>query len=600
MNEFDLRLENLAAVDPVSAEQIRRDTSAQGSRRPVEDTTVPRARVIEWCREVTQEPAPDILVVLGAGRDGEIATLLEHAPEESKVLLLEYEPANAARLVENLPTPIHEHVIDGRLVLALGADERYVETRFLGLVNLRKAPSVKIFDELPADETARAFYHTALKRVTETIHLQAFNIGTMIDRGTLWQHNTLRNLPHLIANPGVAALTNAFEGRPALVLGAGPSLDDTLKILPEYADRFVIIASGTALRPARKAGIRPDLIVTVDGSHKTSPQFATQCDDLFLVCSSLAYPPVLPRFRGLFSASMAANPVSRWLDGFGFPKGDLVAAGTVTTSAMDLAIRMGCDPVLMAGFDLSFEDDGTTHANDTMYHGSKLDPNILIRVPGNTGSDVLTTEQFRCYILLAEAFIEERPETDFVNLTNRGAKIAGLEVASPSELAAFAGEPLDAYAHVNEIHAAYEEDTVGEVRKALDGVLASLRDIGAQAKRAAMICNRLLLMLSRPRQGDDNAARDLFLELEEIDTAIADDNDVSPFIEMSLWPEGYKTGTVRNELEQGYSDANLVMRRSRTLYEQVAGAASWTRDLLVEVTTSMDNEAEAALREEQQ
>jgi len=589
MKTIDQKLDDLAAVDPVSADQIRRDISAGGHSRPPAMPAMSRAEVIEWCGEATSKAVPDILVVLGAGCNGEIAALLEHMPVESRILLLEHEPAHAARLAESMP--LDEYVGNGRLVLALGSDEQYVENRFLELINMREAPDIRIFDGFAATETAGAFYEAALRRVTETVHLQTFNVGTMIDRGRLWQHNTLRNLRHLIASPGVDALSGAFEGRPAIVLGAGPSLNETLKVLPTLANRFVVISTGTALRPARKAGIRPDTVVTVDGSRRTGPQFATRCDDLYLVCSSLAYPPILPKFRGIFSASMAANPLSRWLEGFGAPKGSLVAAGTVTTSAVDLALKMGCNPVLTTGFDLSFGEDGTTHADNTIYHGSRLDPNRLIRVPGNAGADVLTTEQFRCYILLAQDFIRERPETRFVNLTDKGARIDGMEVASPTELSAFAAEPFDAFARVVEIHESYAEDAHSEVYKALAHVHGSLGEIAALGKRAAMVCNRLLLMLKRPRPGDENAAKALFSELDGVDELIAGDSDVSPFIEMSLWPGGYATGTSRSEQEERYSDAALVNMRSRALYEQVAGAASWTRDLLEDVLADMEKEA---------
>jgi hypothetical protein len=49
---------------------------------------------------------------------------------------------------------------------------------------------------------------------------------------------------------------------------------------------------------------------------------------------------------------------------------------------------------------------------------------------------------------------------------------------------------------------------------------------------------------------------------------------------MSLWPIGYQTTAPREGHEERYSDAILANRRSRNLYEQIAGAAKWTRELL--------------------
>ena len=51
-----------------------------------------------------------------------------------------------------------------------------------------------------------------------------------------------------------------FAGKPALVLAAGPSLDEALKVIPRIRNGFVVISTGTALKPARRAGIRTILL----------------------------------------------------------------------------------------------------------------------------------------------------------------------------------------------------------------------------------------------------------------------------------------------------------------------------------------------------
>jgi hypothetical protein len=586
--ELDARLDRLAEADPLAAGQIRRAWRAAPGA-PADGAGWAPGDVLAWCRQAQAEP-PDVVVVLGAGTDRELAILLECLPQ-AKCVLLERDAARVVPLLQALP--IETHVRRGRLTLALGGDEEVVESRVMRHIDLRKAPAIRIFDRPPPSAEDGAFYEAALRRVMENVHLGVFNLGTMIDRGALWQHNTLCNLPHLIAQPGVAALKGVLAGKPAIVLGAGPSLNDALGPLAEVADRFVVIATGTALRAARQAGIRPDLVVAVDGSHLTAPQFATPCEDLYLVCSSLVYPPVIPRFRGIFSVSLAANPLSRWLDGFGAPKGGLVAAGTVTTTALDLALHLGCGPILVTGFDLSFREDGTTHASHTMYHGSRLDPATLVRVPGNAGGDVPTTDQFRCYILLAEEYVAAHPEARWVNVTAGGARIRGMEVRPPAELASLAAAgPADAYERIRRIHEASDDARrAPEIGRALERVEAGLGEVAAQAREAAMICNRLILMLRRPRPGETERARALLERREAIDARLTARDDAAPFIEMSLWAAGYTTGTRRSELEARESDAMLANSRSRALYEQIAGAAAWTRDLLRSVRARLAPEA---------
>ncbi|MFH0878193.1 MAG: 6-hydroxymethylpterin diphosphokinase MptE-like protein [Lentisphaerota bacterium] len=571
---MDRRLAELSAYDPVAADQIRSALpSASRGQHPPSDPM--DEQIQHWGGE---EGQPDILVVMGAPGVQEMEALFSRFPDSCQILMLESNLPRAAHLFKSWP--MEQRIKEGRLVLAMGSDEKHVETRFLPLVNLRKAPVIRMLEMAwsPAEETA--FYQSALMRVKKSVHLSVFNVGTLVYRGPLWQHNTIKNLPQLIANPGVAALERLFPAKPAVVVGAGPSLQEALPFLARAKNHFVILSTGTALRPLQKAGIRPDIVMSVDGSKKTAPQFETDCSDLFLACSSLSFPPILSKFKGIFSASMSANPISEWLNGFGDPKGTLIAAGTVTTTAMDLALRMGCNPVICLGADLSFKDDGTTHVANSMYQGSKLDPSKLIPVPGNFKDQVLTTAQFKCYIDLMEDFIGAQPDTRFVNCTTGGARIKGMQLAHPSELLTMASGEVQAYDRIRLAHTTRRTPPPSRLLDELAGVLEELEEVKGLTHQAAMLCNQLIMILRAPHAGDRDVAQARLMELQEIDGKLASLRRCSTFLDMSLWPIGYQTGMPRGKHEEIYSDGILANRRSRTLYEQIAGAAKWTHELL--------------------
>ena len=569
---FDPRLNELAAADPVSADRLRRGLeAASGSIPPLFDSLA--SQVTEW-----GDSKPDIILLLGSPSARDLAYVFQTFPDPCQFLLMEYRLERAAHLFSHYP--FEKEVCDGRLVLALGQDEKEIEARFLPLVDFRSAPRISLLECDAEDAEANAFYHRALQQAKKAVRLNVFNIGTLVYRGPLWQHNTIKNLPELIRQPGVEALRGAFAGQPAVVVGAGPSLNDALPRLAQLQDRFVIISTGTALRPLLTAGIRPDLVMSVDGSRKTAPQFETDCSHLFLACSSLVFPPVIDKFKGIFSASMTANPISEWLNRQGPPKGSLIAAGTVTTTAMDLAVHMGCQPVLVLGADLSFQADGTTHASHSMYHGSKLDPDKLIQVPGNYTPTVLTTAQFKCYIDLMEDYISTHPEIRFLNCTTGGARIQGMDVLTPGRMRDFAGAPLRAYDRICELHRQHQPEIPSELLETLRQALNDMEVIQSLAHNAAMICNQLIMILRAPRHGDREIAQEHLRQLETIDRELTTGRSGSIFLDMSLWPIGYQTSAPREQHEQLYSEGVLANRRSRNLYEQIAGAAKWTRELL--------------------
>lgn len=214
--------------------------------------------------------------------------------------------------------------------------------------------------------------------------------------------NTLRNL-HAIAGEGdVAALAGAYARVPAVVVGAGPSLDLNLSDLARFQDRALIIAADTALRPLLGAGITPALVVALDPTETNGRHLAglPPCPDTHLVAEGSIDPEAVRGFSGrTFFFDVSGHDPWPWLAGAGLGRGRLRAWGSVLTAAFDLALAMGCDPVIFAGADLAFTG-GQPYARGTTYEedwsrawawGRDLDrfwADVLAAWPDATESDV--------------------------------------------------------------------------------------------------------------------------------------------------------------------------------------------------------------------
>lgn len=181
--------------------------------------------------------------------------------------------------------------------------------------------------------------------------------------------NTLRNAPAIAAAGDVAALDSRFTGVPAVVVAAGPSLDANLTDIRTYRDRAVLIAVDTALRPLLAAAIAPDLVVAVDPSEANARHLVDLplCDTTHLVAEGSVDPEAIRSFGGrLFALRVGDHHPWPWLQAQGVSRGTLRAWGSVLTTAFDLALRMGCDPIVFAGADLAFTA-GRPYARGTTY-----------------------------------------------------------------------------------------------------------------------------------------------------------------------------------------------------------------------------------------
>ena len=573
------RLEHLARVDEHSANILRKQLDTAGWSLPNrgEERRLPTEALTQLVR---QKDAPEerIAIVLGAPRAGDLEAILGALHKTDRVFLLERDPARALALFEHFP--IESHVESGRLVAAFGEEKAQIEARFFQMVNIQRSPEFEFLDPQTATPAEMSFYTDVLKKICKAVRFDLFNAGTLVCRGPLWQHNTIVNLPQLISNPGISRLRNILCDKPAVVVAAGPSLNESIRNLERTRESFVVISTGTALRALQAAGIQPDLVVAVDASHLTAPQFETPCRDLYLACSSLVFPPAVRKFRGLFSGSLDANPIDRWIDSLTTPRGTLFAGGTVTASAIDLAVSMGCNPVITIGLDLCFADDGATHANHTMYDGRRLNPQSLLGVPGNYQEWVYTSNQFDCYIHFLEEYIERNPRTRFINANHSGARIHGMKVVSPSDLGCFGAEQFNAGDVIRRVHSSYPrpDGASQKIRAELEGVADQLETVLHDMRRGAMLCNHLIMILRSPRPTDSDSFRQHLREMEEIDSRLAKAQESSIFLKMSLWPASYWSGTQPASHEKRYSAELFASQRCREMYEQIGGAARWTRD----------------------
>jgi hypothetical protein len=184
--------------------------------------------------------------------------------------------------------------------------------------------------------------------------------------------NTLGNLRALAHEADVASLFGAAPGRPAIVVAAGPSLDRTMPALRDVGERALIITVDTALRPLLDAGIEPHLVVAVDPGESNARHLydLPPCSRTFLAAEASMDPAAVRAFRGrTFLFCVSNHEPWPWLQAHGAGRGALRAWGSVLTSAFDLAVQAGCDPIVFTGADLAYSDDrpyarGVTYEQD--------------------------------------------------------------------------------------------------------------------------------------------------------------------------------------------------------------------------------------------
>ena len=177
--------------------------------------------------------------------------------------------------------------------------------------------------------------------------------------------NILRNLSHLPRASHVNQWRGAFPNIPAIICGAGPSLDHSLEELRSVDKKALIIAGGSALSVFSQANVEPHLALAIDPNTleysclqnmklKQAPFiFVTRLNHKVL--SLVADLPL-----GCITSQVGG--IGNWIDrDLGLDQQPLtdffgIEEQSVTSLALHLAVFLGCDPIILVGVDLAYTE----------------------------------------------------------------------------------------------------------------------------------------------------------------------------------------------------------------------------------------------------
>jgi hypothetical protein len=247
------------------------------------------------------------------------------------------------------------------------------ERRFRRVETLRFSGGWQLFPRL---------YDEAASALGRDIAAAWGNAMTLIKLGRLYIRNAIRNLASLARYDDISALD--YGAAPALVLGAGPSLDGVLDGIKDFFGSpamepegrfFRVICADTCIPCLRERGILPDLVVVLESQHWNLGDFTGSrgwpADAAFDLSSLPASTEVLGGRRFVFTTPWTELRLFGRLEESGLLPAALTPLGSVGLTAVELARRLTSGPVIAGGIDFSFTAD-RYHARSAPGHLARL------------------------------------------------------------------------------------------------------------------------------------------------------------------------------------------------------------------------------------
>lgn len=177
--------------------------------------------------------------------------------------------------------------------------------------------------------------------------------------------NILKNFKKLPSAFDFGAWKDQFKDVPAVICGAGPSLQEVYKDLKELENKALILAGGSTITALSENGIKPHLLYAIDPNPEefTRLAFHTAYDAPLLFGCRLE-PNVLYSHIGPvgYFVTGTGGSLEEWMEKklgikeYEVLKGLGQEALSVTTVAFMTAIYLGCNPIILAGVDLAYKE----------------------------------------------------------------------------------------------------------------------------------------------------------------------------------------------------------------------------------------------------
>ncbi|MCL6586721.1 MAG: DUF115 domain-containing protein [Anoxybacillus sp.] len=276
-------------------------------------------------------------------------------------------------------------------------------------------------------------YGEFLNKVKELSYLNIVNINTIFAWSKNWQQNLLSNLYSAIEATPFAKLTEEKLNCPVIIASGGPSLTKQLELLKTVENRALIICAGSTINSLLKYGIKPHILVVIDGAEVNFAHFKDVEDihDIPLFYPLIVYREIPSYHQGeKVVFNLQKDELSETIDRIFYEKlGHVRGGGSVATFCLSIAQQLTNGPICLIGQDLAYTNF-QTHAEGNRL-GKKLDKSEFsntkkyLKVKGFYEDEVFTDYSFYSMKQTFEQLIKSFGDRVVYNATEGGAFIEG-------------------------------------------------------------------------------------------------------------------------------------------------------------------------------
>ncbi|WP_158231805.1 motility associated factor glycosyltransferase family protein [Sporosarcina sp. P19] len=323
------------------------------------------------------------------------------------------------------------------LKLFTGMDQEQVTVEVQQLLaqsnNVLKIITLPVYEKIYGDQV-----NSILEKALEAIKHKHSSLATNVAFQKRWTINSIKNFPTVLQTPNILhdIDRSAFEGKPAIIVAAGPSLNEefeNLRYIKEHGLAY-IFSVGSAINALIEQGIYPDAACTYDPTELNQIVFAKlkekDIKEIPLIFgSSVGYETLVDYPGNLFHMLTNQDTISPNYLEHSDQINVVSDAPSIAVVTFQLLAKLGCAQIILVGQNLAYQDN-RRYAEGIQYDHvqnelSEIEQKNTMLVKDVYGNSVQTNEGFIRMRQQIEMYISHYRDIKVFNTTKHGAHIEG-------------------------------------------------------------------------------------------------------------------------------------------------------------------------------
>lgn len=321
---------------------------------------------------------------------------------------------------------------DPRVNLIIGTENtlgRQIDLAFSDLEKIYNLKNIEILTMPYVKSYYPVELNNTLNALFEKLHSWIGAFGNAVEDILIGMDNYINNWRHVFRGLDCKPFGGVYKGKPAVIVGAGPSLDKNINLFTQLKDKALIFSVDGAMNTLFGKGIKPDIVSSIERIKLTTNFYNSHeiPEELIFVGPNVILKDILDKFNKIiFTGRIGDGLFNKFNEAIGFT--NLEVGSNVSHILIAFAIYLECDPIIFTGLDLAYTGGRTHTARFSEYldeDAMSIYKKNIVYVAGQNGEKLETNENFRNTKTWIESVIAQDMDRTYINATEGGAKIAG-------------------------------------------------------------------------------------------------------------------------------------------------------------------------------